>query len=191
MSRLLHSYMRLLETSPNITKALTAGVLLGLGDSLTQGIEKYNGVTYTGYDWKRTAKMSSFGLFVVGPLLHQWYKLLHRITAKSILPGGVEPSKFSQIYSGMKQVLIDQTVFAGPSLALFFIYMNLIEGKDWTEVYNKMSNVFWDTLIMNWKVWPAVQFINFTFVPLAFRVLVVNAVSILWNAYLSFVQYSK
>jgi protein Mpv17 len=205
MSRLLQSYLRALETSPNITKAISAGILLGLGDALSQGMEFYYGYSATSsYDYARTAKMSSYGFFVVGPLLHQWYKVLNRFAPKqALLPGVVgAPSKFQQVAGGMKQVAIDQIAFAPPSLALFFFYMNLIEGKSWVEVWNKLSAVFWSTLIVNWKVWPLVQFsmsfydyanfsVNFTFVPLPLRVLVVNIVSIFWNAYLSYVQYTQ
>ncbi len=159
MSRLLQSYLRALEHSPNITKALTAGTLLGLGDSLSQGIERYYGYGSGHYDFARTAKMSSFGLFVVGPMLHQWYKVLNKLAPKpSLLPGAPPLTKTQQVIGGMKQVAVDQILFSGPSLALFFFYMNLIEGKSWSEVYNKLAAVFWPTLIVNWKVWPVVQF---------------------------------
>ena len=45
----------------------------------------------------------------------------------------------------------------------------------------------WETLIANWKVWPIAQLINFSLIPLNFRVLWVNLVGILWNAIVSYI----
>jgi protein Mpv17 len=38
---------------------------------------------------------------------------------------------------------------------------------------------------MNYTIWPIVQFINFRFLPLRYRVPFVSSVGVLWNAYLS------
>ncbi|KAG9980650.1 hypothetical protein KCU78_g21604, partial [Aureobasidium melanogenum] len=40
----------------------------------------------------------------------------------------------------------------------------------------------------NWMLWPFVQAVNFKFVPLQHRVLVVNVVSLGWNCYLSYLN---
>jgi len=37
-------------------------------------------------------------------------------------------------------------------------------------------------------IWPVVQFVNFKYVPLELRVLVVNVVSLGWNCYLSYLN---
>ena len=54
-----------------------------------------------------------------------------------------------------------------------------MEGTDPKE---KLSGTYWEALKKNWMVWPAVQAVNFKFVPLEHRVLVVNVVSLgEWN----------
>lgn len=53
--------------------------------------------------------------------------------------------------------------------------MALMEGSDPQE---KVKSTYWPALTKNWMVWPFVQFINFKFVPLDMRVLVVNVVSL-------------
>lgn len=40
----------------------------------------------------------------------------------------------------------------------------------------------------NLMLWPFVQFANFKYVPMEFRVLVVNFVSLGWNCYLSYLN---
>ena len=53
--------------------------------------------------------------------------------------------------------------------------MALMEGTDPAE---KLSGTYAEALKKNWMVWPAVQAVNFKFVPLEHRVLVVNVVSL-------------
>ena len=53
--------------------------------------------------------------------------------------------------------------------------MAVMEGTDPGE---KLRGTYWEALKKNWMVWPAVQAVNFRFVPLEHRVLVVNVVSL-------------
>ena len=50
-----------------------------------------------------------------------------------------------------------------------------MEGSDPKE---KLRGSYFEALKKNWMLWPAVQAINFKFVPLEGRVLVVNVVSL-------------
>jgi predicted glycosyl hydrolase (DUF1957 family) len=43
----------------------------------------------------------------------------------------------------------------------------------------------------NWCIWPFVTFINLSYVPIIYRVLVVNFVSIFWNFYLANLNQRK
>ena len=60
-------------------------------------------------------------------------------------------------------------------MGLFLTSMALMEGSDPKA---KLEKSYLTALKMNWMVWPWVQAINFKFVPLDHRVLVVNIVSI-------------
>ena len=68
---------------------------------------------------------------------------------------------------------------------MFLSTMSILEGSDPRE---KLKNSYFSALKMNWALWPGVQAINFKFVPLEGRVLVVNVVSLGWNCYLSYVN---
>jgi protein Mpv17 len=63
--------------------------------------------------------------------------------------------------------------------------MAIMEGS---SPKDKLESTYWNALSKNWMVWPFVQAINFKFVPLHHRVLVVNVISLGWNCYLSFLN---
>ena len=53
--------------------------------------------------------------------------------------------------------------------------MSIMEGSD---PLDKLRNGYWTVYKANLMLWPWVQAVNFTFVPLRHRVLVVNVVSL-------------
>ena len=63
--------------------------------------------------------------------------------------------------------------------------MAVMEGN---SPRDKLKSTYSTALAKNWMVWPLVQTINFKYVPLDHRVLVVNIVSLGWNCYLSYVN---
>lgn len=80
---------------------------------------------------------------------------------------------------------VDQAVFAPfIGIPLYYLAISLMEGKGVEEVKQKLQKNWWLTLYTNWTVWPAFQAANFTFVPVAYRLMAVNVVSIGWNCYL-------
>ena len=73
------------------------------------------------------------------------------------------------------RVAADQLFFAPLQLTLFLSSMAIMEGADPVQ---KLQHSFVPTYKANLMVWPFVQGINFTFVPLELRVLTVNVVSL-------------
>ncbi len=61
----------------------------------------------------------------------------------------------------------------------------------WRQSWEKTKSVFWGVYIADCTVWPFLQLINFTFVPLRFQVLYVNVCNLMWNAFISFVENRK
>jgi len=64
----------------------------------------------------------------------------------------------------------------------------MLEGVSPVE---RLRTSYWQALATNWMIWPFVQLANFKLVPLQYRLLFVNVVSIGWNSYLSFLNSSK
>jgi len=163
-------YMKLLRKYPLPTQAISTGVIMSSGDVLAQTfVEKK-----PNYDPFRTLKFGSIGLLFVGPIFHNWYHLLDKaIKGKSF----VRP---------MKMVLTDQFVMA--PFMVFSIISLVGFTKHWSieEAKDALSTNYAGALFMNFKLWPTIQFMNFMFVPVYLRVMVVNFVALFWNSYLSY-----
>lgn len=57
------------------------------------------------------------------------------------------------------------------------------------NVSAKLKQDWFNTLVVNWKIWVPAQIINFSMVPPPLRVLFANCVALIWNAYLSFATH--
>jgi len=58
-------------------------------------------------------------------------------------------------------------------------------GDIWQRAWAHTKDVYLETYIIDCVVWPPLQLINFTFIPLRYQVLYVNACNLAWNTYLS------
>jgi protein Mpv17 len=111
---------------------------------------------------------------VFGPAATTWFKFLqHKV---------VLPNKNLEIVA---RVACDQLFFASTNLFCFLSSMAIMEG---TSPKDKLEKTYWTALSANWMVWPFIQIVNFKFVPLHHRVLLVNVISIGWNCFLSMIN---
>lgn len=171
-------YNRLLATRPLATNVISTGFLFGAGDFIAQKIESRE--NSSPFDGARSARAIIYGGILFAPFADKWYKFLNRI-------------KFANpVLSTAARVAVDQGVFA-PIVAVpaYFSAMGLMEGKSWEDIRKKLQLNWWPTLKANWSVWPAVQLLNFGFVPVNLRLLVVNLVSLGWNSYILMVNGRK
>ena len=131
------------------------------------------------HSWRSLRSSANHGYFhslravIFGPAATQWYKLLARINLSS------------PITTTIARVGADQCIFATAHVGLFLSSMAYLEGE---SPQQRLESSYFTALKMNWTLWPIVQTVNFNFVPLNYRTLVVNAVSIPWNSYLSYVN---
>ncbi len=78
--KLFYNYNNFLEINPKTGTAITTGLCYGLGDLLSQKIEK-NQEKRTKYDFHRTVVFTTFGVAFGGPLYYAWFKKLSRTPA--------------------------------------------------------------------------------------------------------------
>jgi protein Mpv17 len=101
---------------------------------------------------------------VFGPVATLWFRFLQRnIVLKN------------QKTTIIARVAADQCLFAPAHLTFFLSSMAIMEG---TDPVAKWKQSFLPGYKANLAVWPLVQGINFAFVPLELRVLVVNVISL-------------
>ncbi|XP_013918083.1 PREDICTED: protein Mpv17 isoform X2 [Thamnophis sirtalis] len=75
--------------------------------------------------------------------------------------------------------------FAPCFLACFLTLAGALNGLSLERNWSKLKEDYPDTLITNYYIWPAVQLANFYFIPLNYRLPVVQCVALIWNSYLS------
>ena len=73
-THIVRAARRALVTTPLVTKALTAGVIIGAGDAAAQQLERRS--TGEPFDVARYGRWAAFGLLLQGPWNHAFYQLL-------------------------------------------------------------------------------------------------------------------
>lgn len=111
---------------------------------------------------------------VFGPVATNWFGFLAR-----------NVNMRNRRVETLARVACDQLLFAPVMIGVFLSSMATMEGAN---AQARLEKTWWTALKANWMVWPFVQFINFTFMPLQHRLLFANVISIGWNSYLSWVN---
>ncbi|KAG1053030.1 hypothetical protein G6F46_005477 [Rhizopus delemar] len=197
-------YNKSYSKRPILTLCVTNGILGAISDTLAQSISFYEHSKLDPYlpekirkhedlwppaprwDFARTFRFAAYN-FCVAPFGGKWYMFLDRYFP---MPASVATAALARQANQMaiKRMVTDQALFAPTGLVLFFTVMGLAETGNWEGVREKFRDAYLPALIANYKVWPAVQFINFKFMPLQYRLPFVSSLGILWNAYLSWLN---
>ena len=167
-------YGRCYKKSPTVTSAVTGCILLALGDTARQQIVEKKGREHT---LRETIRMGTLGFIWVGPVINTWYMFLE----KRVKARGVRGT--------LTKIACDQILFA-PFL-IFSIVTFLRSPSSKEELKQVISTEYLTVLKTNYFFWPLVQCITFSLIPLSLRVVWVNAISIGWNTFISWVMYGK
>ena len=147
-------------------------MLLVVSDTLTQQLVEKKGWNQDG---RRTLRMGIMGI-IIGPIQRTWFLTLERF---------IPPTSKIQI---VKKLIVDQTIY-GPFIIFFFYSLSsTLAGKDFHEVKLLLQERYIETILTAYKVWPFVQAVNFSVVPLQHRANFVQIVSLCWNMYLSWMS---
>ena len=169
-------YGHQLDTNPIKTKIITAFFTFGSADLACQCIEIKYTKTVKNINWKRALRQASYCIIAA-----TW---LHYYTVKMLpyfFPDGTK-------YRLFKSVLYDSFIHMPMYVVGIFTYLDLMSGKSIAQTYREVKVKAKHTIIKAWSFRPWVQYINFSLVPIQWRVLYINAFGFVWNIYLSWVQ---
>ncbi|KAG0048669.1 hypothetical protein BGZ83_006408 [Gryganskiella cystojenkinii] len=191
-----------LESAKDMGEGYSKAGQESLGYGMRVAQEKLHDLTEEAKPSMDVPRLGRFMLynFSVAPLIHTWYTVLDKHFPVPTKPDTTHttsqvsrvrpiPSKVVQTLTpGFKRMVADQALFAPVGLALLFSGLTVLEGGGVKEIKAKLNSTYIDTLKANYMVWPIVQLVNFSVMPLQFRLPFVSVVGIAWNAYLSFVN---
>ncbi len=101
-------YLSALNHRPLLTKALTSGFIMSLGDQMCQRMQRSS-------DKRRTGTFFVYGLFVNGPVQH--YVFTHFF-----------PCFGCSVFATLSKLVVSQTIYAPFSFLLFYTIMPLLKG---------------------------------------------------------------
>lgn len=195
-TKMWQTYKQALTRHPLLVKAATAATLMSLSDVLVQTYEqaKWRQTKDTAdqdvqgtaklhdasprllsYNWNRTLHVGMTGLTFSGPISHAWYGLL-----EDTMVGRLALSTATSCMT--TKLVLDAILFSPVAVAGYFVWRSVLEGSD---VRGKLEHQWMPALQASWSFWPLVNIVNFGMVPLPYRVLYNNGLSLVWNAYLS------
>lgn len=171
---LLRTFNATLARRPLLTQVIVSGAVSGAGDAFTQYLtgQKH-------WDYLRTARFSCLAAVFIAPPLNVWFRVLERVR---------HTNRHAQVFARMS---IDQFMFSPIFNAIILVNLRLLEGFSFDKSVDKMKNDWYDVYTSSLKLWPAVQLVNFYFVPLNYRVILIQVVAFFWNSWLSFKTQSN
>lgn len=157
---------------------LKVGLLsVSLGDYISQSIEIYSDPEKK-FDKKRFVVQASWSFFATPYFMSQYYLL----------------EKFCKVV-GLKTLLLNmfflQFISSPIVYFCYFMHCDLMHSRGAEAGLNTFKERFYDIFINNMKFWPVCNIINFYILPYSFRFYFGQLMSLIWNTYLSYFNYSK
>jgi protein Mpv17 len=185
---------------PIKSQSLLAGFLWALGDLISQRYierdvdeDNPNLVPNEGMgrvmnlNWKRVGTMLIYGTLIQGPMNYYWYRALSKH-----VDGKYGARKTKEIFH---KVCVDQ-FFMGPTQLILYITFcttveKMLNRKQVTAqaVGQKINSKFMNMFLVDLSIWPMIQSLNFAFVNPKYQSVVVNSVSVGYNAILTYIQH--
>jgi protein Mpv17 len=186
------AYKSALSSRPIITKSVTSAVIMSVSDAITQRVEAKlsqpdskkkdddSGKAIFVHNWLRTSHVAITGMVYSGPITHYWYQILELIVT-------VE----NRVLGLACRMLLDSIIFTPVTITGYFTVRTFLDQQGLVTLRTKLQTKLKPALFAAWSFWPPVNIFNFSLVPLQFRVLYSNVMSLVWTGYLSFVNQKK
>eukprot|EP00584_Thalassiosira_punctigera_P010527 CAMPEP_0172532568 /NCGR_PEP_ID=MMETSP1067-20121228/5571_1 /TAXON_ID=265564 ORGANISM="Thalassiosira punctigera, Strain Tpunct2005C2" /NCGR_SAMPLE_ID=MMETSP1067 /ASSEMBLY_ACC=CAM_ASM_000444 /LENGTH=197 /DNA_ID=CAMNT_0013317097 /DNA_START=289 /DNA_END=882 /DNA_ORIENTATION=- len=180
----LDFYANALIQKPLLTKSLTSCGTNAFSDVLCQKLKIGSNGMQEGVkiDSERIRHAAATGMIWSGPVTHAWYSLLF---------GKLTVSIKDPVTRLIVNIILDAIIFSPIAVSGYFAMRSILEGAGFAGLKEKLSTKLFSTVVGAWKFWPAANVINFSIVPIPFRVLYMNVASIIWTGYLTYVNSKK
>lgn len=176
-------YSSSLESSPVLTKSVTAGVLFAISDQMAQMLEMQRNkkpVSLAATNKKRSLFSGLVGLLYFGPMADLWYGWIFRT-----FPG-------KSMLSILQKAALGQFFFAPPLFCVFFAAALLQNGE--FTLGNWVRKIKQD-LVKGWLgglgFWPIANYISYGYIPQKYIPLFVNLMGLVFNIYVSLIANLK
>ncbi|KAL7641840.1 UNVERIFIED_CONTAM: hypothetical protein RMT77_007714 [Armadillidium vulgare] len=175
MTNIVSKVNYIFKTYPVFRGMATYSLLWPSSNFLQQTMDK----SRTKVDPMEMFRYFVLGSFATAPTVYAWVKI-----ASFLVKG-------SSLKHALLKAALDVIIFAPVGQTQFYIGITMLEGKSFEECVEEWKK----KLIPTWKVaicfWPAVQTVNFAYVPERNRVIVVSVASFLWTIFLSYMHHSN
>mmetsp|Transcript_6443 Transcript_6443/g.11469 ORF Transcript_6443/g.11469 Transcript_6443/m.11469 type:complete len:280 (-) Transcript_6443:164-1003(-) len=174
-------YSTSLATFPLITKSCTSGSIIFLSSLISQQLTISSTHSTSKLNFKQALNQSLLGFLLFGPIGHFWFNFLEHIPFNS---------HTSTFFRTISKITLDQLLLSPILNAILFFHSGYFQNNAShqhriTSGLNSVESNLKSSLIASYKLWPFVHLLTFTIIPLDFRVLYINAVSLGWFIFLS------
>jgi protein Mpv17 len=192
----LSRYHALLQEYPIVTKSLTGGVIGILGDILAQVVIEQRRIRGTPQkqrrlDLYRTLTLTIEGVFVSGPLLHYAYDWMDELVVSGLGYDADEEAS-ATFLSSLVQVILDLVLMDSFFVATLMMTSAILQGHGRKQILHELGTEFVPAVKISWLssfFMSPLQFFNFRYLPVEFRVLLTNLQDVVWEAVVSFMAH--
>lgn len=85
-------------------------------------------------------------------------------------------------------MLLDQIICSPVTIGTLFVTLAILEESSAKEFLDELRCKSWRLYLAEWVIWPPAQLFNFFCLPLKYRVLYDNCVSMCYDVYTSYVK---
>ena len=165
-------YVEYLDKYEWKAQTLNTAVTLAIGNILSQAIV-LNQHEMVEFDIAESCRYFGVGLLLIGPSMCVWYTSLDRII------------KATTLRAAVSKMLMDQILFLPVFVAGLIAVMGLLCKEPMDKIKEDLNRDFKPIMIYCYMGWPWIQVLNFHFVPLQHRILVMNICSLFYNTLMS------
>lgn len=90
----------------------------------------------------------------------------------------------------IEKILVDQFIGAPIFISHFLYTSYFLEGRKLKDIHKIFKQKFPTIYITDWAFWPLLQTINFYYVPLQYRVLYINVISLFYSTFLCYIRHN-